>query len=64
MGARFRLPASFYPSGYYGDARIIVEALKRYGMIVSDNGSGWYNQLKTIPGSAFEVVDTGPILTS
>ena len=54
----------------------ILEALKKYGMIVADNGSNWYisgatdsrwndddlNQLKTVPGSAFEVVDTGPIV--
>ena len=53
---------------------MILEALKKYGMIVADNGSSWYitgaadprwndddlNQLKTVPGSAFEVVDTGP----
>jgi hypothetical protein len=46
-------------------------------MIVADNGSNWYitgsadtrwndtdlNQLKTVPGSAFEVVDTGPVRT-
>ena len=46
-------------------------------MIVADNGSNWYisgasdprwddndlNQLKTVPGSAFEAVDTGPIHT-
>ena len=49
---------------------VIAEALKRYGMIVADNGSNWYfsgssdrrwddenlNQLKRIPGSAFQVV--------
>ena len=48
-------------------------ALKRYGMLVADNGSNWFitgasdtrwndtdlNQLKLVPGSAFEVVDTG-----
>jgi len=53
----------------------VLNALKRYGMIVADQGTSWYitgaadprwddedlNQLKTIPGSAFEVVETGPI---
>ena len=53
-----------------GEARVIAEALKQYGFINADNGSNWYfqgnsdprwdddnlNQLKEIPGSAFEVV--------
>ena len=53
-----------------GQAKVIATAFKRYGMIVADNGSDWYfqgssdprwddedlNQLKEIPGSAFEVV--------
>jgi hypothetical protein len=75
MGARFRLKASFDLSGYHGAARVILQALKTYGMIVADNGSNWYlsgatdaawndddlNQLKQVPGSAFEAVETGPI---
>ncbi|HZP28997.1 MAG TPA: hypothetical protein VFC99_08595 [Acidimicrobiia bacterium] len=77
MGLRLRLQASFDISHYTGEARVILVALKRYGMIVADNGSNWYitgasdprwddndlNQLKTVPGSAFEVVDTGPVHT-
>ncbi len=73
MGLRLRLKASFDVSGYTGQARVVLNALKKYGMIVADNGSNWFvsgaadsrwndddlNQLKTIPGSAFEVVDTG-----
>lgn len=76
MGARLRLKASFDISGYTGDTRVILEALKKYGMIVADNGSNYFitgatdsrwndddlNQLKTVPGSAFEVVNTGPIV--
>jgi hypothetical protein len=76
MGARLRLRADFDTSGYSGDARVILEALKKYGMIVADNGSNWFitgatdsrwndddlNQLKNVPGSAFEVVSTGPIV--
>lgn len=76
MGLRLRLQASFDLSGYHGQARVVLTALKRYGMIVADNGSNWYvtgaadarwndedlNQLKTVPGSAFEVVDTGESL--
>lgn len=75
MGARFRLKASFDISHYTGASRIILQALKTYGMIVADNGSNWYlsgatytgwndddlNQLKQIPGAAFEAVDTGPV---
>ncbi len=75
MGARLRLKASFDTSKYTGEARTILEALKTYGMIVADNGSNWYitggsdtrwndtdlNQLKTVPGTAFEVVSTGAI---
>jgi hypothetical protein len=75
MGARFRLNASFSLSRFHGAARVILQCLKTYGMIVADNGSNWFvsgatnphwndtdlDQLKTVPGSAFEVVDTGPV---
>jgi len=76
MGLRLRLKASFSLAGYTGAARIILVALKTYGAIVADNGSSWYltgapdprwnddnlNELKNVPGSAFQVVQTGPIL--
>jgi len=75
MGARFRLKASFDLTPYHGAALVILTALKRYGMIVADNGSSWFisgstdsrwndgdlNQLKLVPGSAFEAVSTGSI---
>lgn len=75
MGERFRLKASFDLSPYHGAALVILTALKRYGMIVADNGSSWFisgstdtrwndtdlNQLKGVPGSAFEAVATGSI---
>jgi hypothetical protein len=75
MGARFRMKASFDVSQVTGQSRIILEGLKRYGMIVADNGSNWFitgstdprwnvedlDQLKRIPGSAFEAVETGPL---
>jgi hypothetical protein len=77
MGMRFRLKASFNVSGYTGEARVVLNALARYGMIVADNGTSWYitgasdsrwddndlNQLKTVPGSAFDVVNTGAVNT-
>jgi hypothetical protein len=70
MGTRLRLKAGYGLGGFSGGARVIAEALKHYGMIVADNGSNWYfsgssdrrwddenlNQLKRIPGSAFQVV--------
>jgi hypothetical protein len=69
-GMRLRLRASYRLGGFSGPAKAIAEALKRYGMIVADNGSNWFfsgtsdrrwddenlNQLKRIPGSAFQVV--------
>lgn len=78
MGLRLRLSADFDTSSFTGQSRIILEAMQTYGVIVADNGSNWYfqgdgdprwddddlNQLKRVPGSAFEVVDTGPTVTS
>ena len=72
MGLRVRLKASFDISSYTGQARIVLIALKRYGMLLADNGSPWYvtgapssgwnddnlHTLNKVPGSAFEVVDT------
>ncbi len=76
MGLRLRLEASFSLAGFTGEALVILKALKTYGMIVADNGSSWYisgatdsrwndnnlNELKSVPGNAFQVVETGPIL--
>ena len=75
MGARFRLKASFDLSKFHGESLVILKAMKKYGMIVADNGSSWYitgaadprwndndlDQLKGVPGNAFEAVNTGPI---
>jgi hypothetical protein len=72
MGLRVRLKASFDVRLLPRQARIVLLALKRYGMIVADNGSDWYitgapnpgwsnEQLHTlarVTGSDFEVVDT------
>ncbi|MDP9465314.1 MAG: hypothetical protein M3P52_11870 [Actinomycetota bacterium] len=77
MGMRLRLGADFDVTGLTGQARVIATAMQRYGVIVADNGSNWFfqgapspgwndddlNQLKTIPGTAFEVVDTGAVRT-
>jgi hypothetical protein len=70
MGLRLRLKAGYGLGDFSGPARAIAIALKRYGTIVADNGSNWFfsgssdrrwddenlDQLKRIPGSAFEVV--------
>jgi hypothetical protein len=75
MGLRLRLKSSFEVSRFRGDARVILTALQRYGMFLADNGSDWFisgetnaawddsdlEQLKTVPGSAFEVVQAGPL---
>jgi hypothetical protein len=75
MGLRLRLNANYDLSRFHGQALVILRALKQYGMIVADNGGSWFitgaadprwndddlNQLKTVPGSAFQAVNTGPI---
>ncbi len=73
MGLRLRLKAGFDLSPYKGQVLVILKALKKYGMILADNGSGWFisgstdtrwnddtlSALKNVLGSAFEVVDMG-----
>ena len=75
MGARLRLKRDFDISGFPRQARIVLEALKEYGMIVADNGSDWFvsgapdprwsnddlHTLGRVPGSAFEVVDASSL---
>jgi hypothetical protein len=75
MGQRLRLKAGFDVSGFPKQARAVLQALKRYGMILADNGSSWYitgapnegwnnddlHQLGRIKGSDFEVVDTSKL---
>lgn len=76
MGLRLRLKKDYDISWIKGQSRVIVEALKKYGMILADNGSDWYisgapdsrwsdedlGQLKKLPGSAFEAIETGPLV--
>ena len=75
MGLRLRLKASFDVSGFPRQSRIVLKALKRYGMSVADNGSDWYlsgapsrgwdnddlHSLGGVRGSAFEVVDASSL---
>jgi hypothetical protein len=75
-GERRRQPAPGLDiSGYTGAAKVILTAMKKYGMLLADNGSNWFvsgtsdprfddnnlNTLKAVPGSAFEVVKLGTI---
>jgi hypothetical protein len=78
MGARFRLRASYSPTGFGPKARAIVEAMKTYGLVLADNGSPWYfqgernakwpnsllDQLKRIPAGKFVAVDTSSLKVS
>jgi hypothetical protein len=75
MGLRVRLKASVDISGFPRQARIVLQALKTYGMILADNGSSWYisgapdprwsnddlHTLGRITGNDFEVVDTSSL---
>lgn len=77
MGMKVRLKASFNISSFTPAMQVILRAMKKYGMILADNGSNWYfsgapdmrwdddelNQLKTLKGSDFEVVQMGTIVT-
>jgi hypothetical protein len=78
MGQRFRLKASFDISTYSAQNQVILKAMKRYGIILADNGSPWYisgapndgwddddlHELQSVLGSNFEAVDTSYLLIS
>jgi hypothetical protein len=44
MGARFRLKANYPISGFAPEAKVVLTAMKHYGLIVADNGSNWFFQ--------------------
>ena len=78
MGMRVRLKAGFDISSFPPNVRVILQALKTYGMIVADNGSNWYisgapdarwddDELRTlgdVTGSDFELVLMGNVITN
>ena len=77
MGMRLRLKSSYNISGFSTQMQVILTAMKKYGLILADNGSSLYvtgvsdsrwgsdlDSLKTVPASAFEVVQMNPIYTS
>jgi len=73
MGARFRLKANYDTSGFSESSRVILTALKKYGMFLADNGGSYFisgavdarwnvtelDELKSVPSSAFEIVLMG-----
>lgn len=77
MGMRLRLKSSYNISGFSAQMQVILTAMKKYGLILADNGSSLYvtgvsdsrwgsdlESLKTVPSSAFEVVQMNPVYTS
>lgn len=78
MGARFRLKANYPLTGLRPDTVAVLTAMKKYGLIVADNGSNFYfqaatdsrwpdallDQLKAVPTSAFEAVDESSLEVS
>ncbi len=78
MGAWFRLRASYPTAGLSAQTITIINAMKKHGMILADNGSPWFfqgtadnawpdtviSQLKNIPASAFQAIDVSPLRVS
>jgi hypothetical protein len=78
MGLRLRLKAGVNLAGLPAQARIVAQAMQRYGVIVADNGSPWYlsgapdprwsndalHALGGLHGSDFEAVDTSGLMVS
>ena len=77
MGMRLRLKSSYDISGFSSQMQVILTAMQHYGLILADNGSSLFvtgvsdsrwgsdlDSLKTVPSSAFEVVQMNPVYTS
>jgi hypothetical protein len=76
MGQRFRLKSPFNDSGFSPEVRVILDALKRYGMILADNGGSWFisgvpderwdndvlREIRQVHGSDFEAVDVSSLM--
>ncbi|HYP88754.1 MAG TPA: hypothetical protein VEQ59_11385, partial [Polyangiaceae bacterium] len=76
MGTRVRLKADYDISKLSESAQVVLRGMKKYGMILADNGSNFYFQgeanrgwteddiepLKSVPASAFEVVQMPPLM--
>jgi hypothetical protein len=75
MGMRVRLKASFDVTPFPAEVQVILRGMKKHGMILADNGSGWFvtgapdprwsddrlDTLKQVPSSALEVVRMGTV---
>ena len=75
MGQRFRLKANYDISGYSPDCQVILRAMKKYGIMLADNGASWFisgapderwdndvlHELHQVKGSAFEAVDVSSL---
>jgi hypothetical protein len=75
MGMRVRLKASFDTTSFSPEVRVILRAMMRHGMLLADNGSGWFvsgapdarwndthlAELSRVPSGAFEVVKMGVV---
>lgn len=78
MGAWFRLKAGVSTAGFGKQSRVIAKAMKKYGIVLADNGSPWYlsgtqdsrwdnddlSSLKRLRGSDFEAVDVSGLKVS
>ena len=78
MGIRVRLKANVDISRFSPETRVLLQALKTYGMLLADNGSNWYvsgvpderwnnttlRELANVKGSSFEVVDTASLMVN
>jgi len=78
MGQRFRLRANFDISSFSPEIQVILRALKKYGMILADNGSAWFisgapderwdndhlQELGRVRGSDFEAVDVSSLMVN
>lgn len=76
MGQRFRLKVGFDISGFPPEVRVILQAMKTYGIILADNGSPWYisgvpderwdnnvlSELRQVYGANFEAVDVSSLM--
>lgn len=76
MGQRFRLKADFDISGFSLEVQVILRAMKKFGIILADNGSNWYisgapnaqwnddalHELGQVHGSDFEAVDVSGLM--
>lgn len=76
MGQRFRLRADYPTAGFSPHARVIAEAMKKYGLILADNGSSWYlsgvpderwnnkvlHELDVLTGADIQAVDVSGLM--